>query len=631
MEIPNGWHVITKEEYNWHVTYDAYQSEESEEEEVVITKEAGKRGRPPGRPTDQPKSVKKRASKKVVATTDGNDTDEDAVEEDGLDDDVASDPEPEEEDVHDVFVVGRGRPIVAIPWDAGDDGRRPFSRWADKTPYQIFTTLIRPILNHVVRCTNRNIDLSGKDVQELSYGEMAIWVACNIYFGLVPMHSVEAYWYPHCMGPLVTTLDLRPKMTYTRFKEIKGMLRYAIYEDVLEVEKTRDILWKFRPTFLMFKTSLRSIFDMHPGKHLSGDETMIRITSKTFPARRKQPKKPTSTGCQLTTLVDHQTKIMIDADTCDGIVSAATCRGMPWGASGESMLMLVRDLVGKGYILHCDNHYGGIPLTKELLRLGIHINATITRARTHCPELTNLMGTAKRCTPTLAVPKGTWKHAGNSSNTIVLHAHMDTTAVFVIDSAHGTTPQTILRRSGAVRAEFNSSAALCMYNNKMGGVDCHDQLHGGLHYSTETTGRNSKWTTIMFLAIVSMTAVNTFCIHRAHHPEGEDGHLSHIECQAELFTSLWAAEHNQVPRPCGRPMSNPEKHGTLNLPEGTRTGVPHGRGRGVCKHCPGGLTTRDYCSVCKVFIHSYCMVAYHEKTGFKVPKPDAAILRHEPK
>jgi hypothetical protein len=630
-EVAEGIHVITEAEY---IQYEEGKEpisdvEEDEESEVEVL-EPVKSGRPIGRVTTEaagpkPKRARKANVPKVVIAADESGEDEPDDE-----DMVSSDEEdgdPEEADDGDVFVLGRGGVIHPEPFDQKADGKRSFGWWKNMTPYQIFIRLFKQMADWVVKCTNINI---GEDprVAPVDIGELLIWVAITIYFGLIILPNTEAYWYPKGYQKIATLVDFSEKMTITRYKQIKTKLRFNIYEDVTEATKAGDKVWKFRPMLNMIQQAFKNIM-LAPFKHLSMDEAMVKVLSKRFPCLIHQPQKPIDTGAQFYCLVDHETKICINLEMADGMLTPEMCAHMPWKTNGERVLRLVRGLCGVGYWIFTDNYYTGIPLARELLRLGMYLCGTVRKARTTAPELVACFGTAKTQKPTRALPKGTWSYAGNQAGDIILHGYMDNSAVYLLDTISGTTPAPLHRRSGAEVTTYEAPLSLTWYNKYMNGVDVWDQMRTNVHYSTEANNRNQKWTTILFLSFISMCTANAYAIHRAHHPTPEDGGLTHNAFQIELFTFLWNNEYWNVGQPIGRPVVLATKHESTRLPRGSRGQTGVNRHRGVCKGCVGDSTTSWYCNVCKVFMHPECMKDFHAKEPFRAPKKDAAIVEKE--
>ena len=628
--VPEGFHVITIAEYEEHEEGKEPISdveEEIESEEEVL--EPVKSGRPIGRVTTaaagpKPKRARKANAPKIV------NRDDDSVEEEPDDLDIVSsedDESLEEAEDEDDFEVGRGGVIHPDPFDQKANGRRSFDWWKNMTPYEIFIRLFKPMVDWVVRCTNINI---GEDprVAHIDTGELLVWVAITIYFGLVILPNTEAYFYPKGYSKIATFVDFAEKMTITRYKQIKAKLRFNVYEDVTETTKAADKVWKFRPMLNMIQQAFKNIM-LAPLQFLSMDEAMVKILSPRFPCRVHQPKKPIDTGAQFYGLVDWTTKICINLEMADGMLTPEMCQHLPWKTNGERVLRLVRNLCGKGYWIFTDNYYTGIPLARELLRLGMYLCGTIRKARCTCPELVATFGTAKTQKPTKTYLKGRWNYAGNAAGDIMLHGYMDNSAVYLLDTISGTTGGPLNRRSGALITTYEAPLSLTWYNTYMNGVDVWDQMRTNVHYSTEANNRNQKWTTILFLSFISMCSANAYCIYRAHHPTPADGGLTHNEFQIQLFTFLWNNEYWNVSRPIGRPVMLATKHESARLPLGSRGQTGSNRHRGVCKGCPGDSTTSWYCLVCKVFLHPECMEAFHAKVPFRAPMKDAAIVERE--
>ena len=118
-------HAISREEYLWHVQHDDYQSEDLEEEELVVKKQASKGGRPQGRPIDEMEPAQEERSREVMVTPYGDVMDEDSSHETGRDEDAMSEEEGEDDAVDEVVLLGPGGPVALVTWDEGVDGILP--------------------------------------------------------------------------------------------------------------------------------------------------------------------------------------------------------------------------------------------------------------------------------------------------------------------------------------------------------------------------------------------------------------------------------------------------------------------------------------------------------------------------
>ena len=136
-----------------------------------------------------------------------------------------------------------------------------------------------------------------------------------------------------------------------------------------------------------------------------------------------------------------------------------------------------------------------------------------------------------------------------------------------------------------------------------------------------------KWTVVLFLSFISMTAANAFCIYRALNPEGCEDYLNHISFQASLFKGLF---DNPMDR--GRHRSTPgcstvakeEKHVIYEAPRGSRSKSRTRRHNGVCRHSHRGKS-HHACAKCYIPLHPKCFADFHkclEANPKNVVKPD---------
>jgi hypothetical protein len=626
-ELPKNMYEISAADYRKYIEVDL--DYESEEDGPVRRASSATPAatRPHGRLTADPKPPAKPAVKKAKVAKKAKAA-EDSCEEEEEDDDEEQ-PELIPLDIDDTAAemkMGTGKVLEPKPFVQGGQGRPGFDRWRDMGPFQIFIGLMKAMLAWVVYCTNTVIKADPKG-QEVTVGEFYIFVGIHLYMASVRLHSIEAYWYPKMHAEIVTLMPLAERMTFNRFKYIKECLRYNDYDAVTPEQQKKDPAWKIRPCLDLLKAAYMAI--MNPGMRLAIDESMVRITGAFFSLRRHQPRKPTNTGALFYTLVDVETKICVNIDLDDGTTNPASCRGMPWKATGEKVLMLLRWLPGCCYHLFTDNYYTGIALAEELLsHYQIYLVGTIQRGRTHCPELERTLGKTKGLKPTALIPKGTWNYASNRDQSITIHAYMDSAGVCLLDTLQGISGGPMWRQSGADHVEFFAPCALSTYNAYMNGVDVWDQMRSGRHHAIEELGRNAKWTTILFLSFVSMSAANAYNIYRAFHKEGQAGYLTHADFQIQLFLGLWNNELFKVEkagRPHGRPVNlGASGHHSRQLPEGSRKGTPWAY-RACCKYCGDGVTTSWYCTLCEVFLCPDCHGPYHDVVPFKRPNRNPKI------
>ena len=539
--------------------------------------------------------------------------------------DIDDDDDPTVQPEYEFSGINEDIEHVAEAFDSSPPGGIPkhLNRFEGYTPYRIFVHLFMKILERTVACTNNSL---ADDVKRLTVGELMVFISLYMFMGIVKLPSLHYYWNLAELGDWIKFPNWREKMTRTRFNEIKTNLRFEDYDLVSQETRDEDKAWKIRAVLTMLQRAFQGIMSV-AGRCLSADEAMVRCCSR-FPLRRLCPNKPIKVGAKFYCLVDYATKICINITLCDGIINSDNSQGIPWGAAGRRIVELVQFVKNRWHRLYTDNYYTSIPLARELLRMGIYLCGTMRSNMIPFKDLKAQFGTSKKPKPSRQNPKGKWASVYVTSHSCAIHAVMDSSLVYILDTECGSREsQSIHRRQGEDTIELDGPKALNNYNRSMGGVDQWDQLRTNRAYSIEQVGKSSKWTVTLFLSFISMAASNAFCIYKFCNPYGCDSYLDHTQFTMSLIKALYencydTRESRSTPGSSTK-SSMSFGHTLKQSPPDSRQGVSgvRRRHRGVCRHCGEGTTTFA-CVQCCLPLHPGCFGAFHATLAPGNIKPD---------
>jgi hypothetical protein len=330
--------------------------------------------------------------------------------------------------------------------------------------------------------------------------------------------------------------------------------------------------------------------------------------------------------------INNSTKICINIAMCDGIVNSENSKDYAWGAAGRRIMDLVEFVKNRYHRLYTDNYYTSIPLAQELRRCGIYLCGTIRKVMIPFKGFNEVFGAAKKPKPSRNNPKGKWACVYSGSHEVTIHAMMDSSLVYILDTVFSShESENITRRQADELFSIEGPKALNYYNSYMGGVDQWDQLRTNRAFSVEQVGKSSKWTVTLFLSFISMVASNAFCIYKACNPEGCEDYLNHIDFTLELIDSLYnnsylTRDSRSAPGR-GHDIATASSHVIRQAPEGSRgEGNSHRRYRAECRGtcCPKGSKETTYgCKQCGIALHPECFNPFHESFKFGNVKPQA--------
>lgn len=154
------------------------------------------------------------------------------------------------------LLPGEGNAIEPEAFRQGLQGRGWLNGAAGLTPGGIVLLLVRQMLMHVVTCTRAKNAQENMGLRDLSLGELLCFHALRIMMNIQKLSSADMYWMQGTSGP-ITFPNFGRWMTLRRFKEIKRMLRFEMYDD--DEDHPDDNAWKIRTITELTRTSFATV------------------------------------------------------------------------------------------------------------------------------------------------------------------------------------------------------------------------------------------------------------------------------------------------------------------------------------------------------------------------------------
>lgn len=219
----------------------------------------------------------------------------------------------------------------------------------------------------------------------------------------------------------------------------------------------------------------------------------------------------------------------------------------------------------------------------------------------------------------------------NATQTIAVHSMMDSSMVYILDTAIG--PQTLTdmvrKQKSGEKVSLQVYDAIVKYNQYMGGVDAMDQMRVG-YYGVDMGTSNIKWTTRFIDAMFNFSATQAWVAYRHNNANCKNGRFQFtLEfCQAlldnteddetppltrnmvnkslaQLESGVFGIHHHCIPM---EKDTNPTKNDGFNRYEKKR-----------CRYCVEQKTTGDKrtttcCLECNMIpLHQKCMADFHNQ------------------
>ena len=229
---------------------------------------------------------------------------------------------------------------------------------------------------------------------------------------------------------------------------------------------------------------------------------------------------------------------------------------------------------------------------------------------------------------------GTIAAAVNTANTIAVYSFMDSSLVYILDTAFGPHMLDQLKRriDGKVTV-LMVYKGIVIYNGKMGGVDAWDAIRTG-YFAVEMTGRTAKWTVRFGDSMFNLQLTQAWIAHR--HVQKLQSHTWHdnrLRFEAEIceefldnteddqrcYETRQADEHKQL-----HEFGRHHDLVTTTAKECTKQDGIERLKRGSCAYCAKVLPenrllekfkkhtdTSIMCRQCNVYLHMECMASYH--------------------
>ena len=154
------------------------------------------------------------------------------------------------------------------------------------------------------------------------------------------------------------------------------------------------------------------------------------------------PDKPIHEGFKFFVAGDYLIGVCFRINLDDDSVRGKSCEHMEWGATGQYILELLRDLPGRGYKEYVENFYSSPALFYEAkIKYHVYLIGTLRTDRGVHPA--DVSGASK---PTTDIPKGTCKFSCSSNQMLHLYGIMDSKVCYILDAAYGSMQLTALRR-----------------------------------------------------------------------------------------------------------------------------------------------------------------------------------------
>lgn len=156
-----------------------------------------------------------------------------------------------------------------------------------------------------------------------------------------------------------------------RFEKVLKFLRFG--NEALNVQE--DALFQGKEFINLMHSKIEK--SIHPGYKLTADESMFAWYGKEefengMPNLMKIKRKPKGVGCEVKTLCDSRSKIMLRLEINEGKDKMATKEGrVEYGAGASTLLRLTRPYRGTGRIILADAWFASLKATKALLDHGL--------------------------------------------------------------------------------------------------------------------------------------------------------------------------------------------------------------------------------------------------------------------
>ena len=293
-------------------------------------------------------------------------------------------------------------------------------------------------------------------------------------------------------------------MTRDRFYSIRSMLKVIDDNNVSEVQKQADRLWKIRPLLDKIRTTCRTLRDeSNVDDPKCVDEQIIPFTGKAQ-IRQHVKGKPHPTGLKMYVLSTPE-GLALDFEIYQGKGTyASTEKSYPQvGVAGLSVLQLTEKL-GAGSSIKIDRYFTTMPLMDALLSLGITASGPIMKNR--LPKGHNLPDDK------LMKERGSIASVVREDGKVALTKWKDNQAIVLVSTEFGPDPQGNCTRYSVKQKKHISipcPKVVKEYNANMGGVDLMDRMIGCYRIRART-----RWTVRTIMHMCDFSIVNSWIEYR---------------------------------------------------------------------------------------------------------------------
>lgn len=406
-------------------------------------------------------------------------------------------------------------------------------------------------IEHILACTNAHIRDKRKLVTKQEfYKVLGLLYAMSINV----LHQRRDYWSPAegiFPGP---SFGSRFGMGLHRFEEIIMTMAFAMPNETARNDKWYQV----RPLVKMTTDKWQSIFS--PGYKLTVDESMFAWYGKGnyyrdgMPAVMKIKRKPKGVGCEVKTIADSSSRIMIGMEINEGKDSMIEKKlQKELGAGTATVVRLTEPWHGTGRIVLGDSWFGSVNTAVQLKKRGLYFIGMVKTATRNYP----LKEGTKRCPET----------RGSFTAAVATYEEVPLVSIFWRDrKVHtfvgtcGTTlpgePSKKKRLDGEGNTYFKEISRPKLveeYHRGAPAIDIHNHIRqDGL--SLETVWRTQKWQHRMFACILGIVETNAFLAFNYFCKNASSNYIDHatftenlaLQLITNTFTSVGQSEHRSL-------------------------------------------------------------------------------------
>ena len=434
--------------------------------------------------------------------------------------------------------------------------------------------------------TQSNAPASWKPVTS---GDMKLFLFINIMFGLHQLPEYSHYW---STDPLLGVPAVSSCMPRGRYEKISKY--FHLNDNTLRVPRDDDRydpIYKVRPLYETVR--MNCVEKYRPGRDISVDEAMVAFTGRLH-FKQYIKNKPTRWGIKIWCIAD-QSGYLLDFQVYTGKGAVAASKH---GVGYDVVMALSARYLFKYHHVFYDNFFASVPLANDLLRRKTYCCSTFRTNRKGWPK--NFSSKKNEGGPKM-------RQIGN----LVATFWFDKRPVNILSTNSNPTTTIVSRRAPGGRVDKEIPSAVDIYNQRMGGVDLHDQYR-----SYYPVGRRSrKWWRCMVWFLVQVAIINGYHLYVAvwRLSATTEALLTPLKFRLELLRWLKASgtARKRVAPETPRPVRGSECHTPVRLSGRKKTCFQCRKDK---KKTPKGhqVETVYGCSMCQVHLcEGACYSQYH--------------------